>query len=297
MSDEPWSKPPEETSVEEAAPEGNESAASFEPGELTPPGETPPPSRGNSRWLLFSLLGVMLLVLGGVIAALALYLTRDGGSGSGNFGANLGDDDYDLAAMALRNADVPEGLALTVRADFNNEEWALIFDDTDAERYQAQFDAQKRVRNLVSVFAWSPGKPAKPGLALNLLAQSTLYETEAAAEDAIAGSALCGLNEDPLAPVTDFKVPKLADQSAGFHVEADTITIDVDSVTQEETLAKIVETVVCFRTGRVVHGVVQRAWDGSQDEEFVIGLAKEMLGHAENAFKGKDDPIDPDPGG
>jgi len=238
----------------------------------------------------------MALALAAVIAGLAFYLLRDSGGG-GDYATGLGNDDYDLEAMALRNADLPQGLELTVRAAFDNEEWALITDEAEAERYQKQFDAQKRVRNLVSVFAWAPGKPAKPGMALNILSQSTLYETEEAASDALGGSALCGLNVDPAAPVSDFKVPRLADESAGFSVDSDTITIDVDSVTQEETVAKIIETVVCFRTGRVVHGVVQRAWDGSQDEALVIDLARDMLVHADKAFAGKEDPLDKEPGG
>ncbi|MGE0572505.1 MAG: hypothetical protein AB7H85_18115 [Dehalococcoidia bacterium] len=291
MSDSSWSKPSDEGEPTGSAPDATEEA----PDPSTPPVGSPAPG-GSNRWLLISLLSVMVLVLGGVLAGLAIYLTR-GDGGGGDYAVDLGDDDYDLVAMALRNTDVPDGLGLTVRADFTNEEWALIFDETDIERYKSQFDAQKRVRNLVSVFAWMPGKPAKPGLALNVLSQSTLYETEEAAADAVAGSALCGLNVDSRAPVTDFKVPRIADQSAGFHIDSDTIVIDVDDITQEETNAKIIETVVCFRTGRVVHGVVQRAWDGSQDEELVIGLAKEMLIHADNAFEGKNDPVDPDPGG
>lgn len=295
MSDASWSKPPEENEAD-GGPPGDEAENQETTGSegLTAPA-SPPPGRSN-RWLLIGMLGVMVLVLGGVIGGLALYLTRDDGGGSGDYAIDLGDDDYDLVAMALRNADVPTGLGLTVRAEFDNEEWAQIFDETDVERYKAQFDAQKRVRNLVSVFAWMPGEPAKPGLALNVLSQSTLYETEEAAADAVAGAALCGLQVDQRAPVTEFEVPRLADQSAGFHIDSDTIVIDVDSITQEETNAKIIETVVCFRTGRVVHGVVQRAWDGSQDEALVIDLAREMLVHADNAFAGREDPIDPEPG-
>ncbi len=298
MSDSQWSQPPRETEPPAGVSEQDLAATTEATDAVTEHAPEPPSSnRGSSRWLLISLLGVLVLVLGGVIAGLAIYLTRDSGGSGGDYGVDLGDEDFDLEAMALRNVDLPEGLELSVRAAFDNEEWALITDEADAERYQAQFEAQKRIRNLVSVFAWTAGKPAKPGLALNVLSQSTLYETEDAASEALAGSALCGLNVDQTAPVTDFDVPKLADESTGFHVDSDTITIDVDSVTQEETIAKIIETVVCFRTGRVVHGVVQRAWDGSQDEAFVIDLARDMLTHADNAFAGREDPIDPEPGG
>jgi hypothetical protein len=234
---------------------------------------------------------MMLLVLSALIAGLIAFVTRDDDEAQ-DYPVSLANDDYDLAAMAIRNRDTPAGLELVGSLGFDNTDWAILLDEADPEPRLAQLEAQQRVRNHVSVFAWEPGGSARLGEVLNLLSQSTLYETEEAAAEAIRGSALCGLNIPLTSPVEDFSVPTIADQSVGFYVEADTVVIDVDEVTQEQTVARIIETVVCFRTGRIVHGVVQRAWDGSQDPNFVIGLARDMLTHVDNSFAGVDDPLD-----
>jgi hypothetical protein len=283
--------PAEPASAPEPAAEDAEPVLAKASSGPEPSPHPAPPRRDSSGSTVIAILGMMLLVLSALIAGLIAFVTQDDDGGQ-DYPVNLDNDDYDLAAMAIRNRDTPAGLELVGSLGFDNTDWAILLDEADPEPRLAQLEAQQRVRNHVSVFSWEPGGSARLGEVLNLLSQSTLYETEEAAAEAIRGSALCGLNIPLTSPVEDFDVPTIADQSVGFYVEADTVVIDVDEVTQEQTVARIIETVVCFRTGRVVHGVVQRAWDGSQDPNFVIGLARDMLTHVDNTFGGVDDPLD-----
>ncbi len=250
------------------------------------PAEAPPPSHAavmadSSGSTVIAVLGMMLLVLSALIVGLVVYVTSED---DGNFPTRLADDDYDLAAMALRERDTPGDLSLAGKLEFSNEEWSAILDSVDPEARLPQLEAQERVRNHISIFAWPDGGTFHLAQTLSLLSQSTLYESVSAAEEALAGSALCGLRLDETAPVDDFKVPAIGDSSVGFFV-----------TTADPDIGTSIETVVCFRTGRVVHGVVQSALDGAQDIGLVVGLARKMLVHVENAFDGTADPLDEDP--
>ena len=52
---------------------------------------------------------------------------------------------------------------------------------------------------------------------------------------------------------------------------------------------------ICFRTGRIVHGVVQSALDGAQDIGLVVNMAQAMLTQVDNTFAGTPDPLDEPP--
>jgi hypothetical protein len=223
----------------------------------------------------------MLLVLSALIAGLVAFVTADSGT---EYPLRLANDDYDLAAMALRERDLPAGLVLAGKIEFDNEEWAMIIDDVDPESRIRQLEAQRRVRNHVTIFAWPEGGTFHLAKTLSVIAQSTLYETEAAARDSVAG--LCGLRLDERLPVDEFPVPRIGQDAVGFFVTS-----------TDPQIGKSIETVFCFRTGRVVHGIVQNALDGAQDMRLVVNLARRMLVRVENVFAGRPDPVDDDPAG
>jgi hypothetical protein len=272
-----------------------------------------PPRKDPSSTLLLGLIGFMVVLLAGLLGGLAWYLLKDDGDSSATstadatkptatiaipttipYSLTLADDKYDLESMQLRNADMPEGVVRQSRNDvytFTNEEWAQVLNADDsaaAERSQNQLDAQKRVRNLVSLYGWDDIDKARIGQALSFLSQSTLYETEDAA---IADTKkLCGLRIDETDPLKEFSVPKLGDESVGFTV-----------VSPNTNFGHTVDTVICFRTGRIVSGVVQTSFLGSENRSLVLELAKKMLLHVNETFQGKpvqldDEPPPPTPG-
>jgi hypothetical protein len=250
---------------------GSEAAA-------TPP--PPSPARGRGNGALIVGFVVLLLALLGVAGGLGWFLLRADDDGS-SYPVALEDDAYDLEAMILRNADMPAGIELVQRTEFDNESWASLLDRDDPEGRLAQLEAQERVRGFVAYYTWPGGPIRHLGRTLSITSQSTLYGSEEAAKDSIAGRALCGLFLNPNADARDFAVPDIADESVGFFVT------EVD-----DDLGKSVETVICFRTGRIVHGVIQSGLDGTQDIGLVVRLAQRLLTRVENAYDGVDDPLD-----
>lgn len=263
----------------------------------------PESPRGPSRGMLLGLMGFMLVLLLGLGGGLIWYVVKDDSSSPAStdpkakatatiavpaaipYAADKRDSEYDLESMQLRNKDLPDGLVRQSRNDeltFTNAEWAGLLAPDDPDPKQAQLDAQKRIRNLVSVFSWEDAGNARIGTALSLLSQSTLYETvEAAAADA---NRLCGLRIDETDPLKEFTVPKLGDQSVGFTV-----------TTPNKNFGKLVDTIVCFRTGRIVHGVIQTSFLGAENNALVLELAKKMLLRVNETFKGAPSPKDPEP--
>lgn len=187
-------------------------------------------------------------------------------------------DDYALDQMALPAAELPDGFNLEPQASeaLNNEDWAGVIAPDDPEAKVTQLVAQKRVRSHLTYYVREDPTQAlaKP---ITITSQSTLFETEEAAKES--ASTLCGiLISDPEAQtVEEFKVPKLGDQSAGFF----------DSKTDFLGVGLAIDTVVCFRTGRVVHAIVQTGFNGSQDIGLSVRLARRMLDRVEAVFSGK----------
>ena len=290
-----------------AAAEPQTFAAVQAPPPVPPVSAPPKPAgpRGPSRGLLVGLMGFMFVLLLGLAGGLIWYVLKDDSGdtaaaatttrakstatiavpGAIAYPADKQASDYDLEAMQLRNKDLPDGIVRQSRNDqltFTNVEWAQLVAPDDAQRKQSQLDAQKRIRNLVSVFSWSDQQNARIGQALSFLSQSTLYETvEAATADT---NRLCGLRIDETDPLKEFTVPKLGDQAVGFMV-----------TTPNANFGKLVDTVVCFRTGRIVHGVIQTSFLGSEDSALVTELAKKMLLEVNETFKGKAVPKDDEP--
>ena len=125
--------------------------------------------------------------------------------------SNKGDGDYDLAAMALRETDMPKDFTQQDIAEptFDNERWATeVFDTDDPEGKAAQLDAQGRLTNHVTAFA-----PPGLGKILSITGVSTLYTNEKAAQEAIDRFA-CGLPINESTPLTPFVTPKIGDPLA-----------------------------------------------------------------------------------
>ena len=279
MSDSPWSKPPGSDAAVEDGAEALEGGSPAAPAVAS----TGVAASRRSRAPLLAAMGVLVVVLLGMVGGLVWYVTRDGSSG-GSYPANKPDNAYDLESMQLRNSDLPKGLVRQSRNDqltFSNDEWSRLLKPEDPTAKSAQLTAQKRIKNLVSIYSWDDAENARIGLALSVLSQSTLYETEEAAK--AEANRLCGLRIDEKDPLKEFKVPGLGDQSAGFQV------------TTDSQIGKTVDTAVCFRTGRIVHGVIQTAFLGAENPTLVTDLAKKMLDHVDKTFSGKPPTKDPEP--
>lgn len=216
------------------------------------------------------------------IALVAGALAACGGEGSRDYVTGIGDDEFDLSAMQVREIDMPDdGLLLVVDDTFTNEEWAAAFEaqdpDVSADQRLIQLDAQGRVLGYLTLFAWE--NPIEHlGKVQQIESHSTIYRDVEAAQNAMTLRA-CGLLIADDAPLEPFEVPDLADEAAGFFRET---TVD--------PLGTQVDTVVCFRTGRLVHAIVQNGLDGTQDTELSVRLAERKLEYVDAAFDGKDPP-------
>ncbi|MDW8047240.1 MAG: hypothetical protein RMK15_08185 [Chloroflexota bacterium] len=198
------------------------------------------------------------------------------GGGGVRYPLDLPDEAHDLEAMALREEDMPDaGLRRQFADSFDNEEWAAAFEnvvgDVDAERRRIQLESQGRIRGFVAAFGWD--EPIRHlGKVQAIESTSTLYRDAEAASLAIRRSA-CGLLISDAESLEPFEVPHLADEAAGFF-----------RYHEDDTLGTYVETVVCFRTGRLVHAVTQGGLDGTQRVELSIELARKMLSRVNEAF-------------
>lgn len=184
-----------------------------------------------------------------------------------------GDDEYDLGAMALTEADLPDGFTQDEipEPEFNNELWAEFFGVDDVEAKLAQLEAQARIKSRVTSF-----QPGELGRVFRVTIFSTLYENDKAAEDSSVKFA-CGLPIDDKEELDPFDVPKIGSSANGFFV----------SNTSESGL-RLVDTTICFRTGRVVHAVQQTGLPGTEDIALAVRLAIRMEAHVNDVFDGKE---------
>ncbi|GMV85914.1 MAG: hypothetical protein AMXMBFR80_17690 [Dehalococcoidia bacterium] len=199
--------------------------------------------------------------------AAALLLAACGGERT--YPDSFGDDDYDLAAMALRDADLPPGFeAQELDApSFDNAIWAGFFETNDPEAKQAQLEAQGRLTNHVAAFA-----PAGLGPVLALTNVSTLYADSAAAQKSLEQFA-CGLPINDSIQLEPFLVPAIGDGSTGFFVRQ-----------QNDGSNTFVDTTICFRTGRILHAIQQTSIPGVEDIALSIRLANRLLERVNAAF-------------
>jgi hypothetical protein len=296
MSDQsPWAPKPGGEGEGPAVSSGNdtptavETAPSGETAEGAPPAGGATAARGTASAAFMPIIGIMLIWLTALAVGLVVYLQQDDSNPYAS--TSIGDNEDDLVAMALRERDLPEGLSLQFRNGFENTDWAdllisadpsLATDDEASTRKAKQLDSQERITNMFSVFGWTELASSKQGQALRLISQSTLYASPQAARDDT--SRRCGLLGRDKDILREFAVPSLGEQATGFTVTS----LDAEQ-------GKTVDTVVCFRTGRIVHGVVQTSLDGAQDIGLVISLAERMESHVRLTYEGKAEPIDEAP--
>jgi hypothetical protein len=193
-------------------------------------------------------------------------------------------EELDLEAMALRAGDIPvRGLDPSFSELFNNEEWAFAFQETlpevEAAQKQIQLEAQGRQLGHLSFFAWDFWFEHL-GRVQQIESHSTIYLDEEAASNALRFHA-CGLLIADDQQLDEFEVPRLGSESTGFF---STTTFELGDV----SFGQFIETVVCFRTGRVVHAVVQGGLDGTQDTDLGVVLAERMLTYVNATFDGEE---------
>jgi len=191
-----------------------------------------------------------------------------------------GDADYDLKAMALSVGELPAGFKEQQlgEVEFDNAAWAEFYGVDDVEAKQAQLDAQKRVRSRVSTF-----QPAQLGKLFRISAISTLYENPQSASDSVTKFA-CGLPIDDKEPLSPFSVPKIGQQANGFFVDTET-----------ESGLRLIDTTICFRTGRIVHSIQQTGLPGTEDVALAVRLAEKMNEHVNAFFDGRTEAATPKP--
>ncbi len=228
-----------------------------------------------------------------VLAPLAFALLLGGcgltGGGGGDdsrtsYPTDFAPEDLDLEAMSLKPADIPvTGLDPSFSDDFTNEEWAQAFQQTlpeiDASQKEVQLEAQGRQLGHLTFFTWDNWFEHL-GRVQQIESHSTIYADEESASNALKFHA-CGLLIADDQPLDEFDVPKLGTESTGFF---STTEFDLGEV----SFGQFIDTVVCFRTGRVVHAVVQGGLEGTQDKDLGVELAKRMLTYVNATFDGKD---------
>jgi hypothetical protein len=217
-----------------------------------------------------------------LMALAAFLLAGCRGGGSRTYPVDLPDEDHDLPAMQVSENDMPfEGMQLAIADSFTNEEWARAFATQnpllDYEQKVIQLDAQGRVLGHLALFSW-PDPTRNLGKILQVESHAIIYRDEEAASNAISLRA-CGLLIGDDRPLEPFDVPRVADESAGFFHRSDF-----------GMLGTAVDTIVCFRTGRLVHAVVQNGLDGTQNIERAVEMAQRKLQYVDAAFDGTDPP-------
>lgn len=268
---------------DDAAPTETATAApgALSPAQAVPPGA--PPKSGPGRGLVTAMAAVVLLALLVSGALVAWALTRGDGTASSD---QLGDGDFDLRSMQLRLEDVPGGLVATGDGEFTNQQWAQVLaqsaDQVDPKL--RQLEARGRIRGYRADFGWDTpfqnlGKP------LIISSQSTLFADEKAATASLTGNDYCGLPVDPSKDIRELSVPRVGDQSAGFRI-IDELVLD-DGQGGGFSFGKRVETVICFRTGRVVNAVSQVGLEGTEDTALSLRLARKMLTRVDDALAGR----------
>jgi len=201
---------------------------------------------------------------------------------SRSYATGKSDDDYPLDAMMLVDSDLPAGIARTDEKGFANDEWASVFPAEDTDATKTTLDGQQRIRNHIAFFTWE--NPQEHfGKVLSITSQSTLYKDEASASKSLHEYRFgaCGLilTEQDASRAEAFAVPRLGNDAVGLFISQ-----------QQETLGTSIDTVVCFRTGRIVHAVVQTGLDGTQDVALSVTLAERMLAHVQAALDSKATP-------
>ncbi len=205
----------------------------------------------------------------------ALLFAACGSSTEYNTDRDFSDDE--LEAMALTDDEMPAGVFAQDRQAFTNEDWAAEFpniqDEDGLAVQKTALDSQGRVTGFRTILAWE-SPIAHLGRPYLYRTHSTVFADVAAAKAAV--GLYCDLPIDDTSPLKEFRVPKIGEESVGLQV------------TEElPDFGASVDTIVCFRTGRIVHSVIQSGLDGTSDISLSVRLARRMLAHVEDALSGK----------
>ena len=250
------------------------------------PGGGPAPRRGGGGMPLGLLVGAFG-ILAAICAVVALgFVVLSNNDDDGDSYPNQDDDEYDLEAMRLRDPDMPAGFQWTNSVEFTNEEWVPLFFSEEEladpegiapelEAKRRQFDAEGRIRNLLSVY-----QSEELGRTLGIFSISTLYEDDDKAADSL--TLYCGLPVDQsrnleLRPID---LPEVGDESAGFIA---------DGVMSNPLYS---ETTFCFRTGRIVHAISLASLPGIEDIALAVRLAEDMEDRVQAYYDGEEPPPD-----
>ena len=206
-----------------------------------------------------------------VLAALGLVLLAACASEQ-EFATELPDDAYPLEDMLLDLDDLPLRMDDQNTSTFDNGDWAQLFNVDDLRGKVNQLEARGRINAAVREFSWTSAFPlAGPWF---ITVQSTLYTDVDAARDSL--SLFCGTvtDERTATDVSEFWVADIGDGVQGLILGE-----------QVEGPGRIVETIVCFRTGRVVHAVLLQGLDGSEDIALSVRIARRMYEHVSAVFE------------
>ena len=211
------------------------------------------------------------LLLIPVLSALGLALLSACAADEVAFPTDLPDDAYPLEDMLLDLDDLPLRMDDQDTRSFDNDDWAQLFDVDDLRGKVNQLKARGRINAAVREFSWASAFPlAGPWF---ITVQSTLYTDVDAARDSL--SLFCGTltDERTAIDVSEFWVAAIGDGVQGLILGE-----------QVEGAGRVVQTIVCFRTGRVVHAVLQQGLDGSEDIALSVLMARRMYEHVRAVF-------------
>ncbi len=207
-----------------------------------------------------------------LLAAFGLVFLAACAGDEEEFATDLPDDEYPLEDMLLDLEDLPLAMENANTNTFDNGEWAQLFDVENLRGKVNQLEARGRIIGAVREFSWNEPFTHLGGPAL-ITIQSTLYADVESAEDSM--SLYCGslINERTVTDYTDFWVADIGDGAEGFIVGQPTTEI-----------GRLVETVVCFRTGRIVHAVAQNGLEGTEDIALGVRIATRMYQRVRTVF-------------
>lgn len=193
--------------------------------------------------------------------------------------ADRADEEYDLAAMALADEDLPGGWEQVINDEFDNAVTAQQFvDELDpdveaaTEALERQLEAKGRVKAQVTVYQRED--PASMLAAYSLVySQSTLFRDAEAARSSL--REVCDLQQYREAQqLRDLLVPALGEGSVSFEV---TLVDESSGIVSRDT-------VICFRTGRIVHSIVTSGFAGSEDFGATYTYATRMAERVDAAY-------------
>lgn len=211
------------------------------------------------------------LLLVPALAALGLVLFTACASDE-EFPAGLPDESYPLESMLLSLDDLPIAMDNELTNTFDNGDWAQLFNVDNLRAKVNQLEARGRINAAVREFTWNEPFTRLGGPAL-ITVQSTLYADVESAADSM--SLFCGtlIDERTATDVTEFWVAGIGDGVQGLIVGEAT-----------DEIGRLIETIVCFRTGRVVHAVLQNGLEGAEDIALSVRIAQRMYDHVRTVF-------------